>query len=373
MKNELIVCSRCVLDTTVSDITFDDQGICNYCHDYDDRIAHVIHKSPEIRKNDCEKLIEQIQRDGKNQKYDCIVGVSGGVDSSWSLVQAKKLGLRPLAVHMDNGWNSELAQNNIENLIHTLNVDLYTHVIDWSEYKGLMQAFFDADVIDIELLYDNAMLAVNYQLAKKHNVKWILSGCNMSTEGVRVPTGWNWLKKDKRNIKAIAATNNIKLKSFPSIGTFGYIHSEFVKKIKWVPFLDYFEFDKEEALERLELNYGYKRYPYKHYESVFTRFYQGHLLPEKFNVDKRKLHFSSLILSEQMSREDALNKLQEIPYPSQKELDEDIVYFLKKMGWTMEQLTEYILRPEVKHDSFPSENDFWEYCRKVYFKFSSRK
>ncbi|KLN65593.1 N-acetyl sugar amidotransferase [Vibrio sp. VPAP30] len=368
MKGEITVCSRCVLDTTVQDIVFDDQGVCNYCHDYDERIAHITYKSPEQRKSDCEQLIEKIKRDGKNQQYDCIVGVSGGVDSSWSLIQAKKLGLRPLAVHMDNGWNSELAQNNIENLISNLDIDLYTHVIDWSEYKGLMQAFFDADVIDVELLYDNAMLAVNYQLAKKHGVKWILSGCNMSTEGVRVPTGWNWLKKDKRNIKAIAKTKNIKLQSFPSIGTLGFIYSEFVKKIKWVPFLDYFEFDKESALNMLEKEFGYKRYPYKHYESVFTRFYQGHLLPEKFDVDKRKLHFSSLILSNQMTRGEAVEKLKEIPYPSQKELEEDISYFLKKMSWTKEQLVEYISRPEVKHDAFPSENNFWEYCRKVYFK-----
>ncbi|WP_418113769.1 N-acetyl sugar amidotransferase [Vibrio scophthalmi] len=373
IRNELIVCARCVLDTTVSDITFDEQGICNYCHDYDNRIAKITQKKPEVRKLECDALINRIKKDGTNKKYDCIVGVSGGVDSSWALIQAKKMGLRPLAVHMDNGWNSELAQNNIENLVRMLEIDLYTHVIEWTEYKSLMQAFFDADVIDVELLYDNAMLAVNYNLAKKHNVKWILSGCNMSTEGVRVPTGWNWLKKDKRNIKAIAETKKIKLKSFPSIGTAGYIYFEFIKKIKWLPFLDYFEFDKEQALNCLEVEYGYKRYPYKHYESVFTRFYQGYLLPEKFNVDKRKLHFSSLILSGQMSRKIAINNLNEIPYPSQNELDEDMAYFLKKMRWTTKQLNEYISRPEVSHDKFPTEKNIWDYCRSMYFSIVKNK
>ncbi|WP_318484975.1 N-acetyl sugar amidotransferase [Photobacterium leiognathi] len=367
------VCTRCVLDETVKDIIFDKDGICNYCKGYEDKCSHIVYKDEDVRVSELNKLVSKIKKDGKNKQYDCIVGVSGGVDSSWVLVKAKELGLRPLAVHMDNGWNSELAQNNIENLITKLDVDLYTHVINWVEYKSLMQAFFDADVIDVELLYDNAMLAVNYQLASKFGVKYILSGCNMATEGIRIPTGWNWLKKDKRNIKSIANLfGNVKIDSFPIIGTIDFIRYEFVKNIKWLPFLDNFKFDKKEALDILEKKYEYKPYPYKHYESVFTRFYQGYILPQKFNVDKRKLHLSTLIMSSQIERTEAINILKDIPYNSALELEEDIDYFLKKMGWTHSELDDYLKRPEKYHHEYPSEYKFWDLCQSVYLKLKNR-
>lgn len=368
MKSDIKVCSRCVLDSSVDDIEFYDDGTCNYCADFVNRCLSVVNQSGEQRTIKRTALVNQIIHDGKGKQYDCIVGVSGGVDSSWALVMAKELGLRPLAVHMDNGWNSELAQNNIENLVKRLDVDLYTHVIDWNEYKRLMQAFFDADVIDVELLYDNAMLAVNYQLASKYGIKHILSGCNMATEGVRVPTNWNWFKKDKVNIKSIAKTQDVSLKTFPAIGTLDYVMYEFVKGIKWLPFLDYFDFNKEEALTKLESDFYYKRYPYKHYESIFTRFYQGYILPVKFNVDKRKLHFSTLILSGQMNRKEALKILESIPYPSVSALEDDKSYFLKKMGWSANQLEAYLNRPPRSHLDFKSEKIYWDFLKSVYFK-----
>uniref|UniRef100_UPI001157E32D N-acetyl sugar amidotransferase n=1 Tax=Vibrio cholerae TaxID=666 RepID=UPI001157E32D len=366
-NTEYAVCSKCVLDTTVNDISFNENGVCNYCLDYEYRVSHIVEEDVFIKQNKLDKLLSNIRSDGKRRHYDCIVGVSGGVDSSWALVQAKKLGLRPLAVHMDNGWNSELAQSNIENLVKKLDVDLYTYVIDWDEYKKLMQAFFDADVIDVELLYDNAMLAINYQLAHKYGIKYILSGCNISTEGVRVPTGWNWFKKDKLNIKSIAASKKIKIKSFPAMGTMDFIYYEFLRGIKWLPFLDYFKFNKEEALNVLESDFSYKRYPFKHYESIFTRLYQGYILPEKFNVDKRRLHFSSLILSGQMLRCDALEKLNCIPYASEEILSDDINYFLKKMGWSEHDLSSYLARPEKSHAEYGSEKKLWDICQSLYF------
>ncbi|CAB1259797.1 LPS biosynthesis protein [Vibrio cholerae] len=372
-NTEYAVCSKCVLDTTVNDISFNENGVCNYCLDYEYRVSHIVEEDVFIKQNKLDKLLSNIRSDGKRRHYDCIVGVSGGVDSSWALVQAKKLGLRPLAVHMDNGWNSELAQSNIENLVKKLDVDLYTYVIDWDEYKKLMQAFFDADVIDVELLYDNAMLAINYQLAHKYGIKYILSGCNISTEGVRVPTGWNWFKKDKLNIKSIAASKKIKIKSFPAIGTMDFIYYEFLRGIKWLPFLDYFKFNKEEALNVLESDFSYKRYPFKHYESIFTRLYQGFILPEKFNVDKRRLHFSSLILSGQMLRCDALEKLNCIPYASEEILSDDINYFLKKMGWSEHDLSSYLARPEKSHAEYGSEKKLWDICQSLYFCLVNKK
>jgi N-acetyl sugar amidotransferase len=362
------------MDTSVRDISFDENGVCNYCTSFLDRCGHILDKDPDLRRQELNAFVTKVKENGKGKQYDCIIGISGGVDSSWALVQAVNLGLRPLAVHMDNGWNSELAQNNIANLVRRLSVDLYTHVINWIEYRKLMQAFFDADVIDVELLYDNAMLAVNYQQASHHGLKFILSGTNQATEGMYIPKDWMWLKFDKHNLKSIGKRfGNVRLVTFPSIGTLGYIYYEFIKKTKWIPFLDYFEYNKFKAIETLKLDFDYKPYPFKHYESIFTRFYQGYILPNKFKVDKRKVHLGTLVISGQMTREQAILDLEGIPYPSEQTLEEDKVYFVKKMGWTMHQLQEYINRPPKRHDIYPSERFFWDGLLKIYKTFNHKK
>jgi N-acetyl sugar amidotransferase len=344
------------MDTSAQEITFDDNGICNFCTEFLERSSHIIHENEQLKKQRLELFVETVKKAGRGKTYDCVVGVSGGVDSSWTLVEVKRLGLRPLAVHMDNGWNSELAQNNIANLLQGLGLDLYTHVIDWEEYRALMQAFFDADVIDIELLYDNAMLAVCYQQARKFGIKHILSGSNQATEGMQMPKAWNWYKWDVRNIKALANRfGGVRIKTFPTHSTLDFILDEFVRGIRWIPFLDYLPYNKSEALDVLEREYGYKRYPFKHYESIFTRFYQGYILPRKFGVDKRLLHLGTLVASGQMERAVALEGLAGIPYSSQQDLESDIRYFLKKMGWTEADLASYIARPEVRHDAYRSE------------------
>jgi N-acetyl sugar amidotransferase len=355
MSRPYQLCTRCIMDTSASKIVFDEKGICNYCAQIAEKPGQIIHKSAAEKEQALHEFIAKVKADGKGKRYDCVIGVSGGIDSSWVLVQAVKLGLRPLAVHMDNGWNSELAQNNIANLIRTLGVDLYTHVIDWNEYRALMQAFLDADVVDIELLYDNAMFGVNYFQAKAYGVKYIIGGMNTATEGMRIPEGWYWSKFDTRNIKAIGKKfGGVKIKTFPLFGIFDYLVYERIRKIKWYPFLDYFEYNKQETLDILQRDFGYKPYPYKHYESIFTRFYQGYILPRKFNIDKRRMHLSSLIMSGQMTREDSLRIIEHIPYPSQRDLDDDIQYFLKKMGWTKNQLEDYLQRPRIDHRAYPS-------------------
>jgi N-acetyl sugar amidotransferase len=356
------ICTRCVMDTSVADISFDAQGVCNYCTEFLQQASHVLNKPPAERERELAQLAAEVKAQGRGKRYDCVVGVSGGVDSSWALVQAVKLGLRPLAVHMDNGWNSELAQNNIANLVRTLGVDLHTHVIDWSEYRQLMQAFFDADVLDVELLYDNAMMAVNYEQAAKFGVKHILAGSNLATEGMRMPAGWNWFKYDKRNIVALAArANGLKLRTFPAIGTLDFVWNLFIRGIRWIPFLDYLDFNKAQALEVLQREYGYKPYLFKHYESVFTRFYQGYILPQKFGVDKRRVHLGTLVASGQMTREAALAGLEGIAYASEAALQEDKQYFIKKMGWSAAKLDEYIARPERAHSAYPSEKPLWNW------------
>jgi N-acetyl sugar amidotransferase len=354
-------CMRCVMDTSVAEITFDDDGVCNFCTEFLEKSAHIIHENEKLKEHRLERFVEAVKKAGKGKTYDCVVGVSGGVDSSWTLAEVKRLGLRPLAVHMDNGWNSELAQNNIANLVQGLGLDLYTHVIDWEEYRALMQAFFDADVIDVELLYDNAMLAVCYQQARKFSIKYILSGSNQATEGMRIPKGWNWYKRDVRNIQAIAKRfGDVRIKTFPTHSTSDFIIDEFVRGIRWISFLDYLPYNKFDALDVLERRYGYKRYPFKHYESIFTRFYQGYILPRKFGVDKRLLHLGTLVAAGQMTREEALEGLAGIPYPSHQDLESDIRYFLKKMNWSDADLSSYISRPEVSHDAYPSEAKYYK-------------
>jgi N-acetyl sugar amidotransferase len=350
------------MNESAKDISFDTNGVCNYCSEFLLRCGKYLNKSPADRERELSSFIAKTKQQGLGKRYDCVLGVSGGVDSSWALVLAVKAGLRPLAVHLDNGWNSELAQNNISNLVKRLGVDLYTHVIDWPEYRALMQSFFDADVIDVELLYDNAMLAVNFQQAREHGVKSILTGANQATEGMRIPSEWNWFKYDRKNIEAIAKQfGNVKIKTFPAIGTFDFMYYCWLHRIFWISFLDYYDYQKKDALEALKKDYDYKPYPYKHYESIFTRFYQGYILPQKFAVDKRRMHLSSLIISKQLTREEALKSLEQIPYPSESALEADKEYFLKKMGWSKQQLEEYIRRPGKSHELYGSEKWLWDF------------
>ncbi len=359
------ICSRCVMDSSIPEIKFSKKNYCNYCEEFLKVYSYQKNDTINIqRKQKLSKFIEDAKTVGKNKKYDCVVGLSGGVDSAWTLIKVIQSGLRPLAVHMDNGWNSELAQNNIRNLVAQLEIDLYTHVIEWEEYRELMQCFFDANVVDIELLYDNAFIAVLYQQAYKFGLKHVVAGTNSSTEGMSMPKNWNWFKLDKKNIKDIAKIRNVKIKTMPTIGVKFWFYCEYIKKIKWVSFPEYFDYKKNEATNLLIKEFSFKPYPYKHYESIFTRFYQGYILPNKFNIDKRKLHLSNLIVTSQITREEALKELIKIPYPSKKELNEDIDYFLKKMNWSKDKLKNYLNIPREEHNKFKSEKWLYEYLYK---------
>ncbi|OAH06915.1 hypothetical protein pfor_22c2451 [Rhodobacteraceae bacterium SB2] len=348
-----IECQRCVMDTTAKNIAFNAAGHCNFCEDFLSKEKAIF-----VDKN-VNELISRIKLNGKRE-YNCVVGLSGGVDSAYTLVKVIELGLRPLVVHMDNGWNSELAQSNIENLINSLGVDLYTHVIEWDVYRDMMQALFAADVVDVEILYDNAMLGACYKAAKKFNVKHILSGSNYLTEGMKMPDEWNWYKRDVKNIKGICKKQNVRnFKSFPFHSSINRVVDELIYGIKWIPFLDYIPYNKEDALIELEQNYKYRRYPYKHYESIFTRFYQGYILPKKFNIDKRRIHLSNLIITNQISRKVAKQLLNNEPYELE-DLLEDREYFLKKMGWSEKKLNDYLDREPKSHYSYPNERSSWE-------------
>lgn len=353
--NEYQICSRCVMDTTVHDISFDENGICNYCTTFKNKLDVYKNKAANLQLLR-DALLSRIKRDGKGKEYDCIIGVSGGVDSSYALYLAVKNGLRPLAVHLDNGWNSELATHNISNLVNKLGVDLFTHVIDWEENRDLQLSFFKANVVDIELLMDNAMLAINYQMAKKYKLKYILAGSNTLTEGMRMPPKWAQYKYDVKNIKSIHKKfGHIPIKTHPLFSSFDCFKYRVIYKIQWTPLLDYFPYNKFSAIDILQKECDYKPYPYKHYESVFTRFYQGYILPKKFGYDKRLVHLSELIMSEQLSREEALNLLKNPPYPDPKQEEQDRIFVMKKLGFTEETWEEYIHSSEVPHSTYGSE------------------
>jgi len=350
------------MDTSAEGIYFDENNICNYCINFENKL-----KKLKSRKIKIKELVDKIKKN-KHYEYDCVIGLSGGVDSCFTLHKAVEIGLKPLVVHMDNGWNSELAQNNIENLIKTLDIDLFTHVINWNEYKDMMNSFFASDVIDVELLMDNAMLSVNYQQASKNKIKYILAGTNVSSEGMSMPSNMNWFKYDKKNIlNIINIFGNNKINTYPIIGTLDLVYYIAIKRIKWISFLDFFEYNKFEAIDLLKKKYNFKPYPYKHYESIFTRFYQGYLLPKKFGIDKRILHYSTLIMSGQISREEVLNELKKKhAYPSDEMLNNDKEYFLRKMGWKEQDLEDYINRPGKKHDYYKSEKIIYDLLLKVY-------
>ena len=363
----MAICKRCIVDSTVKGFHKTEKG-CNFCDEYFLR-EKKYNKTKKLSKSELNKLVEKIKKSSRNSKYDCIIGVSGGIDSSWTLVKAVEMGLKPLAVHMDNSWNSELCQNNIKNLIKTLGVDFITYVIEWDEYKALMNAFFEADVIDIELLYDNAFLSVDFSYCIKNKVKYMLSGENHATEGMPLPRDWNWFKLDAWNIRAIAKKyGNVKISSFPITGIRDFFYFRYFKRLNWISLLDYIGYDKNEALRILIEKYKYKPYPQKHWESLFTRFYQGYILPEKFKVDKRMFHLSNLILSNQITREEALKEFNKPAYPSKELLNNDINYFIRKMEWTRDKLDDYIKRIPVPHDQYKSSRKIFEvFTKKMSF------
>lgn len=354
------------MDTTAPDITFDDDGFCNYCTDFLSRVeaARMTESEQTDRRS---ALIERVKRAGRGKEYDCVIGVSGGVDSSYTLYLAVKHGLRPLAVHLDNGWNSELASHNITRLVESLGVELYTHVIDWEENRDLQLSFFKANVLDIELLMDNAMLAVNYQQASRFGLKHILAGSNMMTEGMRIPKAWTHFKYDVRNIRRIHSRfGTVPIKTHPLLSTTQYVWYEHVRSIKWVPFLDCFPYNKADALRLLEAGVGYRPYPYKHYESVFTRFYQAYILPRKFGYDKRRVHLGTLVAVGQMSRDEALALLEGPTYPDSAQEEQDRIFVMKKLGFTEESFAEYMAAPEVPHEFYGSERWLWDALAGVY-------
>lgn len=364
MKEIRKVCTRCVMDTTAPFISFDDQGVCSFCTEYISSSA-TIFRPEEERLARLKKLLHDIKRQ-KTGKYDCIIGLSGGADSTYVAYLAKQHGLNPLAIHLDNGWNTELAVKNIASTINSLEIDLYTHVIDWQEFKEIQLTFFKAGVIDLEMPTDHAIGTIIYRLAREFNIKYFLSGTNLATEAM-MPDGWFFDNKlDPLNIKGIYEKFHGKkrIETFPMLSVSEYIKRKYFSPIRAISFLNYFVYNKIEAVGLLQREIGYVPYPIKHYESVFTRFYQGYILPVKFNVDKRKPFLSTMIMSGQISREEARKSLMTPPY-EESLLSQDKVFVMKKLGFLEAEFNRYMSSAEISHYCYPSITKYEKSLRRL--------
>lgn len=380
MSNQNITyqqCSRCILDTNDDpQITFDSFGVCSYCRQYDEQEKRFVKKDSEGEQQ-LKNIISQIKEAGAGKPYDCILGISGGIDSTYLALKAKEFGLRPLAIHFDNGWNSELAVSNIESIISKLRLDLKTFVIDWDEFKDLQLAFLRASVVDIELITDHAILAKLYQLAIDHNIKYILSGGNIVTEFI-LPKNWIHDKRDHVNIRSIH-----KLFGKRSLSTFP-LYTSFLKwRVVWkgvksVTLLDLLPYNKEEVKHTISKELGWRDYGGKHYESVFTRFYQGYILPVKFGIDKRKAHLSNLICSGQLTRVQALEELRKTGY-EESMINADYEFVIKKLSLTKEEFEVIMKLPVKNHTDYETEKSIYarfpilKLIRPFWIKFKSLK
>lgn len=341
------ICTNCVMDTSDTRISFDEFGICDHCNDFKNNVKPNWNVGFES-KQELANIIDKIKKEGKGKDFDCILGLSGGVDSSYMLhLAVKEFGLRPLVFHVDGGWNSELAVHNIQMMVDKLGLDLYTEVINWEEMKDFQLAFFKSGVPHIDIPQDHAFVATLYNFAHKYNIKYILNGGNISTECVRNPMEFLYYGTDMAQIDDIQQKFGlIKMTTYPFSSVLRHkFFLRYIKGVQVIKALNYMPYIKSEALKLLEIDYGWKPYPQKHFESRFTKFYEGYWLPERFGFDTRRVQFSSLILTGQMQREEAIEILKKPAYNSET-IEEDFNYIATKLGITKSELEMYFSSPK---------------------------
>jgi N-acetyl sugar amidotransferase len=343
------LCTRCVMDTTDPDITFDAAGVCSHCHAYDRLVTATVRSGPDGERQ-LAAAVEKIRRDGAGKAYDCAIGISGGVDSTFVAYQVKQLGLRPVAVHLDNGWDSEIAATNISSALRALGVDLETLVIDWAEFKDIQLAFLRAGVPDCEIPSDHAIVASVHQVAVQHRLRHTIWGYNTRTE-THLPKAWSQGHLDWRYIRTIHRRfGSGRIRTFP--------HLNFMGSLGFFPtanlnLLDYVDYVKADAIALLQRELGWRSYGGKHHENIYTRWYQGWFLPTRFGYDKRKTHLSSLICSGQITRDAAREELLQPTYSVELQRA-DTEYVIKKFGLSEEEFQAIMDAPRRTFREFPS-------------------
>ena len=346
------ICTRCVMDTSDPELTFDEQGVCHRCRRYDEVIRDYTFK-PKVGWPKLHAIAERIREEGRGKPYDCVIGLSGGVDSTYvAYLVKKKLGLRPIAIHLDNGWNTEISVRNIENVVKILGIDLHTHVIDWNEFRSLQRSFLLASTPDSEVPTDHAIVSLLYQMAVKQGIRFIIGGSNYQTEQM-IPPSWSYGHSDWKYIQALNAQfGGQSLKTYPHDTLF---HRKWWyprwKHLELINILNYTDYKKKDALELMQRELGWVSYGDKHHESIYTRFYQTYILPRKFGADKRRPHLSCLINNGEMTRQDALAQLQQPPLDEDQML-QDRIFVSKKLGFTDSEF-ENVMQTKPK--------SFWDY------------
>lgn len=354
------------MDTTDSKIVFDEKGICDHCNTFYKDVLPNWHTG-ERGQQELEALVAKIKEDGKGRDFDCIIGMSGGIDSSYLLYLAKeKMGLRPLVFHVDAGWNSQEAVNNIERLIDKLQLDLYTDVIDWEEMRDLQLAFFKSGVPHVDTPQDHAFFATMYKFAEQHKVKYILTGANLSTECIRNPLEWMYYQSDSIQLRDIHRKFGSRpLRNFPVTSILYHkVYLPYVKGIRVVRPLNFGQYIKQDAMKLLEEKFGWQPYPQKHFESRFTRFYEGYWLPARFGYDTRKVQYSSLIVTGQMSRAEALERLKVSPLDADTQRQE-FEYVATKLGISVKELQTYFNMPKKTYRDYKSQESIYSVGAKI--------
>lgn len=370
-KREYQICTRCVMDTTDPDIVFDAKGHCNHCTAALERQELV--KNRKVSQSEFNNVIATIKEKGKGKKYDCLIGVSGGVDSCYTAYLAVQNGLRPLLVHMDNGWNSEIAVKNIMNLVQKLGVDYESYVIDWREFREVQLAFLKASSVDLEIPTDIGILASVFETAAKYDIPTVISGGNDSAEGI-LPLTWGYhVMHDMKLYKHIVSKySDVKLDKVPHVSIPKQVYYRFIKKIKTIYLLNYIDFNKDKAREFLKANYGWQDYGGKHHESKITAFWQSFVMPTKFNMDYRRATLSSQIVSGQITRDEALEKLKPLPYDPAT-VAEQKAYIAKKYNISSAEMEEYLALPPKTYKDFPNNKEQNERLFNLYRKFFKKK
>ncbi len=354
------ICNRCVMDTSDSKIKFNEDGICDHCITFDKEILpnwnYGINKQKEVK-----EIVKKIKKRSAGNEFDCILGLSGGIDSSFLLhLVVTEYNLRPLVFHVDGGWNSQLATNNIEKLIDKLNLELYTHVVNWNEMQDLQLSFFKSGVPHIDVPQDYAFFSTMYNFASKYNVKTIVTGGNFSTECVRNPKEWMYYQSDTIQLKDIQKKHGKrKLKEYQLTNILWHkLWLPYIKGVKLIRLIDYMPYNKKEAENILVNNYGFQTYPQKHFESRFTRFYESYWLYERFGYDTRRVQFSSLILTNQMTREEALKELETAPYDKENIIHE-FEYVANKLNISTGELRNYFNMPLKTYGDYKNQENLY--------------